>query len=137
MRSDKILVKLKNDYIYILTNMVVLTIFNNILNINNATKFDKFYSIILIMIISIYGILYKDGNIYILIKKLVIYSVIFSTIVTLQFYIFSKSTQWFLYERESSTWLGIAGLSVTIIYCLIGIIIGVILWVVKNKIFWK
>lgn len=66
--------------------------------------------------------------------QLVIVAAVLSGIGTLEFYILSQQDINFLFERESSTWLGFAGFFMTCVYAETGIFLGIILWELKYAI---
>ena len=130
--------KIKN-YPFLLLYLVVVTvifcIIPLIIHIKHAGTFDKYYSLLLICFIAFYGLLFTRKEFWLLLGHLILVGVFLSSIATIIFYILSRKDIWFLFERQGNTWLGYAGVIVTFLYMLIGTFFGVILWVLKLKLF--
>jgi len=136
--GDLMLGRIKNFSFLLIYSIVVSIIFCLIplaVNINHAGTFDKYYSLLLICSIAFYGLLFTRKEFWSLLKHLVLVGVFLSSIATIIFYILSEKDMWFLFERHGSTWLGLAGVIVTFIYIIIGVFFGIVLWVLKLKLY--
>lgn len=118
--------------IYIFISILVLVFLNKALGIKQATVFDKYYSIAVIVLISLYGILFCSKGVITLIKSLVLIGVILSVVGCIVYYFRNLNDIWFSFEMDSYSWLGISGIVRFVFNNIFGILLGLLLWILKN-----
>lgn len=118
--------------IYMFISILVLVFLNKALGIKQATVFDKYYSIAVIVLISLYGILFCSKGVITLIKSLVLIGVILSVVGCIVYYFRNLNDIWFSFEMDSYSWLGISGIVRFVFNNIFGILLGLLLWILKN-----
>lgn len=118
--------------IYMFISILVLVFLNKALGIKQATVFDKYYSIAVIVLISLYGILFCSKGVIPLIKSLVLIGVILSVVGCIVYYFRNLNDIWFSFEMDSYSWLGISGIVRFVFNNIFGILLGLLLWILKN-----
>lgn len=121
----------KTLIVYIFISILVFVFLNRILSIEEAIVFDKYYSTALIALVSLYGILYNGKSILLLIGCMSIIGILLSISGSAIFFILQLQDPYFTFEKSSYTWLGLAGFVGNAINTIIGIVIGLLLWVLK------
>lgn len=117
-------------FVYVILMVIVFTTIPLVMDIQHAGTFTKNYSVLLIGSIAIYGLLFSKKELILLVKQLSLVGIILSVTATVIFFILSEMDRWFLFEKSGNTWLGL-GMLITLMYFLIGILLGMLLWGLK------
>lgn len=129
--------------IYLFISILIISFLHQIARMRDAREFDNYYTMTLILLIALYGIVFTKENLKSLVKQLTLIGILLSINTTIVFYILDLKDPYFSFELSGFTWLGLVGYTFTFVYILIGILLGVLLWAVKTilvvsgQYFWK
>lgn len=115
---------------YVVLSGVISCFLDSFFNLKNADAFFDYYSILIIVSVSLYSILFNEKTAAQLFRRQLIVGFTIGVVASVVFEKLEKGNFYFAFERLS--WNGKEGVFATALMTLLSVVIGAVLWYTKR-----